>query len=251
MLNLRRILVPIDVSNGLPWLMTWRVLLPSTTLFTRREIHRRLLFFKAATLKARDTSASSTPMTETSYLRIARYLVAIVAVAFGLLTIWSGGAVLFGGEEARQAVGDFVPFVVWSNFVAGFFYVVAGVGLWQGGEWARWVAVAIAGGVAGTYFAFGLHVLQGGPYEIIPSPKDRCASESLSQNGRPSRGAPRDPFVPKLFQQVHNILGIWYKDGCGNGRSYGHVDRDCCVCLPVVRLAKGCLSDKTAIPIAK
>lgn len=105
-------------------------------------------------------------MTETSYLRIARYLVAIVAVAFGLLTIWSGGAVLFGGEEARQAVGDFVPFVVWSNFVAGFFYVVAGVGLWQGWEWARWVAVAIAGGAAGTYFAFGLHVLQGGLYEV-------------------------------------------------------------------------------------
>jgi len=105
-------------------------------------------------------------MTETSHIRIARYLVAIVAVAFGLLTIWSGGSVLFGSEEARRAVGDYVPFVVWSNFVAGFFYVVAGAGLWRRWEWARWVAVAIAVGAAGTYLAFGLHVLQGGPYEM-------------------------------------------------------------------------------------
>lgn len=105
-------------------------------------------------------------MTETSHIRIVRYLVAIVAVAFGVLTIWSGGSVLFGGEEARRAVGAYVPFVVWSNFVAGFFYVLAGVGLWRRWEWARWVAVAIAVGTAGTYLAFGVHVLRGGPYEM-------------------------------------------------------------------------------------
>ena len=105
-------------------------------------------------------------MTETSNIRVARYLVTIVAVAFGLLTIWSGGSVLFGSEEARHTAGDYVPFVVWSNFVAGFFYVVAGVGLWRRWEWARWVAVAIAVGAAATYLAFLLHVLLGGPYEI-------------------------------------------------------------------------------------
>ncbi len=104
-------------------------------------------------------------MTETSHIRIVRYLVAIVAVAFGLLTIWSGGVVLFGGEEARQAAGDYVPFVVWSNFVAGFFYVLAGVGLWRPWGWARWVAAAIAVGAAGTYLGFGIHILRGGPYE--------------------------------------------------------------------------------------
>lgn len=104
--------------------------------------------------------------TETRRARITRYLIAIFAVAFGLLTIWSGGSVLFGGEEARRAVGDYVPFVVWSNFVAGFFYVLVGIGLWRWWEWARWVAAAIAIVAVGTYLGFGLHVLRGGPYEM-------------------------------------------------------------------------------------
>ncbi len=31
---------------------------------------------------------------------------------------------------ARVAAGNFVPFVVWFNFLAGFVYVAAGVELW-------------------------------------------------------------------------------------------------------------------------
>ena len=36
-----------------------------------------------------------------------------VAVLFGLLTIGSGGRVLFGGPAAAAAAGDAVPFVLW------------------------------------------------------------------------------------------------------------------------------------------
>lgn len=43
----------------------------------------------------------------------------IVAVLFGLLTIQEGGAVLFWSESARAAAGQYVPFVVWFNFLAG------------------------------------------------------------------------------------------------------------------------------------
>lgn len=105
-------------------------------------------------------------MTETRRIRMIRSLIAIVAIVFGVLTIWSGGSVLFGGEEARKAVGDYVPFVVWSNFVAGFLYVAAGVGLWRRRRWARWFAVVIAVGSALTYLAFAVHVLSGGAYEM-------------------------------------------------------------------------------------
>lgn len=52
-----------------------------------------------------------------------------VGLVFGLLTVFSGGTALFGGEAARTAVGNAVPFVLWFNFIAGFFYVLAGVGL--------------------------------------------------------------------------------------------------------------------------
>jgi len=58
----------------------------------------------------------------TLWLRLA----AVVAVAFGLLTIKEGGTILFGDEAARAAAGNYVPFVLWFNFMAGFAYVIAG-----------------------------------------------------------------------------------------------------------------------------
>ena len=61
---------------------------------------------------------------------IAVRVVAAIAVTFGIVTIKAGGSVLFGGIDAVLAAGDFVPFVVWFNFLAGFAYIAAGVGLW-------------------------------------------------------------------------------------------------------------------------
>lgn len=92
-------------------------------------------------------------------------LAAVVAVAFGLLTIKEGGTVLFGGDAARSAAGNYVPFVLWFNFLAGFAYVAAGVGLWRRQHWALWLALAIVGGTLAVFAAFGAHILGGGAYE--------------------------------------------------------------------------------------
>jgi hypothetical protein len=89
----------------------------------------------------------------------------LVAVGFGLLTIREGGAILFGGEAAQASAGNYVPFVLWFNFLAGFAYVIAGVGLWLQRRWAVWLAVAIATATAFAFVAFGAHVLAGGAYE--------------------------------------------------------------------------------------
>ncbi|HSN21880.1 MAG TPA: hypothetical protein VLS49_14460 [Usitatibacter sp.] len=90
---------------------------------------------------------------------------ALVAVVFGLLTIKEGGTVLFGGEEARRAAGAYVPFVLWFNFLAGFAYVAAGIGLWMRRRWAAALAFAIAASTLGAYLLFGIHVATGGAYE--------------------------------------------------------------------------------------
>lgn len=94
------------------------------------------------------------------------YAAAGFAVLFGVLTILSGGKVLFGGEEALQAAGDVVPFVLWFNFLAGFAYVLAGVGLFLKKRWAAWLSAAILAGTAAVFAAFAIHVLQGGAYEM-------------------------------------------------------------------------------------
>lgn len=97
-----------------------------------------------------------------------RWLIAaaLVAVAFGVATLKEGGTVLFGGAQARAAAGHIVPFVLWFNFVAGFAYIAAGIGLWLQQRWAAWLAAAIAASTAGVFAAFGLHVLGGGAFEM-------------------------------------------------------------------------------------
>ena len=93
------------------------------------------------------------------------WAISLVASIFGLLTIKEGGAVLFGSEEARAAAGNYVPFVLWFNFTAGFAYVLTGAGLWMQKRWAVWLAVAIAAATALTFMAFGAHIYSGGVYE--------------------------------------------------------------------------------------
>ena len=98
--------------------------------------------------------------------RHALMIAAGVAIVFGALTVLAGGRALFGGEEARAAVGNAVPFVLWFNFTAGFAYIAAGVGLALRRRWALWLSMIILGMTALVFAAFGLHVLEGGAYEM-------------------------------------------------------------------------------------
>ncbi|MBE0549925.1 MAG: hypothetical protein IH627_20150 [Rubrivivax sp.] len=91
--------------------------------------------------------------------------ISLIAIGFGLLTIKEGGMTLSGNAAAVTAAGNYVPFVLWFNFVAGFAYVVAGAGLWMQRCWAAWLAVAIAAATALAFAAFGVHVVSGAAYE--------------------------------------------------------------------------------------
>lgn len=94
------------------------------------------------------------------------WIISLVAVGFGLLTIKQGGTILFGDEAASVAAGNYVPFILVFNFVAGFFYVVAGVALWMQRRWAVGLAVSLAVATAFMFAAFGVHVYFGGAYEL-------------------------------------------------------------------------------------
>ncbi len=93
-------------------------------------------------------------------------IAAIVGLLFGILTIVTGGVALFGGADARAPLGNIVPFVLWFNFLAGFAYVVAGIGLLLLHRWAMWLSVFLFVATALVFAAFGAHVLQGGLYEM-------------------------------------------------------------------------------------
>ncbi len=90
----------------------------------------------------------------------------VVAAAFGLLTILSGGSALFGGPEARATAGNAVPFVLWFNFFAGFAYILAGLAILVRHKIAYPLSVVIIGTTMLIFGAFLVHVVMGGAYEM-------------------------------------------------------------------------------------
>jgi hypothetical protein len=89
-----------------------------------------------------------------------------LAVVFGIMTLFSGGMVLFGPEDAKEAAGAVVPLVLWFNFASGFLYVAAGIGIYLAMPWGRALAYVIAAALAVVMAAFLWHVLGGEAWEV-------------------------------------------------------------------------------------
>ena len=89
-----------------------------------------------------------------------------VALAFGAVTVFSGGRALFGDVRERASVDNAVDFVLWFNFIAGFFYILAGVALFSRWRWGVALATLLAVSTALVAGAFGIHVAGGGAYEM-------------------------------------------------------------------------------------
>jgi len=96
---------------------------------------------------------------------IITWIIAMVALLFGMMTIKSGGQVLLGDEVALAAAGDYVPFVLWFNFAAGFAYLIASVGIALRKQWSVWLSFLIAVSTLLVFAAFGLHIFLDGAYE--------------------------------------------------------------------------------------
>lgn len=94
------------------------------------------------------------------------WLLAGMAILFGVATVVSGGTVLFGNAGTRAAAGAVVPFVLWFNFLSGFAYVLAGIGLALWKPWGAWLAALIAASILVASAFFTAHVLLGGDYEM-------------------------------------------------------------------------------------
>ena len=94
------------------------------------------------------------------------YPAALVAFIFGLLTLKSGSAVLFFDEQARINAGNYVPFVLWFNFIVGFFYLLAAAGLFMFRPWSARLSLYITLATLVVFALLGLYILMDRPYEI-------------------------------------------------------------------------------------
>ncbi len=94
------------------------------------------------------------------------WLVSIIAIIFGLVTIKSSGSVIFIDGSFRAEQGNFVPFIVWFNFSMGFVYIVTGFSIWKEERNGVWLSFFIIVATILAFAIFGTHILQGGEYEI-------------------------------------------------------------------------------------
>jgi len=86
-------------------------------------------------------------------------VLAIIAVAFGALTLFSGGRNLFDDTVIATA-GNTIPFVLWFNFLAGFAYIFAGYLLWQWKLCGVRLSAVIAGATLLVFLAMGIYIVQ-------------------------------------------------------------------------------------------
>lgn len=93
------------------------------------------------------------------------YIFSLVAILFGMATIKEGGTVLFT-EAGEKNAGNYVPFVLWFNFIAGFAYILAGITLYKLKSCSRRLVLMIAVSTSIVFILFGLHVFNGGAYEM-------------------------------------------------------------------------------------
>ncbi|MCB0410723.1 MAG: hypothetical protein KDD29_10925 [Flavobacteriales bacterium] len=94
-------------------------------------------------------------------LRIAAILISL----FALVTLFMSTSVIFGLFGIREKEGNYVLFVVISNFMAGFLYLVSAYGLLREKSWTTKLLLFTAITLIVCFIGLLFHINSGGIYE--------------------------------------------------------------------------------------
>jgi hypothetical protein len=93
------------------------------------------------------------------------YIIAALLTGFGLLTLFLSSSVIFDLFGIRAKEGNYVLFVVWSNFISSILYLFATYGILTHKKWAS-VLLLISATILGVAFiGLIIHANGGGLYE--------------------------------------------------------------------------------------
>ena len=90
---------------------------------------------------------------------------AIVLTLFALLTLFMSGSVIFDLFGIREKEGNYVLFIVVTNFVAGLLYLLSAYGMFTSKPWTFRLLFMITGMLIIAFLGLMIHVNQGGIYE--------------------------------------------------------------------------------------
>ena len=93
------------------------------------------------------------------------YIAASVLAAFGLLTLFLSSSVIFDLFGIRAKEGNYVLFIVWSNFISSILYLISSYGFIASKNWTAKL-LGISAIILITAFAgLLIHINTGGIYE--------------------------------------------------------------------------------------
>lgn len=98
--------------------------------------------------------------------KILLYAISLVLIAFAGSTLFMSSSVIFDWFGIREKEGDYVPFIVWTNFIAGFLYLIVAYGFLTTKRWTFWI---LAGTILLLMLALIfllLYINRGGVYEM-------------------------------------------------------------------------------------
>jgi hypothetical protein len=93
------------------------------------------------------------------------YLLATILTGFGLLTLFLSTSVIFDLFGIRTKEGNYILFVVWSNFISSIFYLISSYGFVTSKKWTAKLlgasTIILISALVGLFY----HINSGGIYE--------------------------------------------------------------------------------------
>lgn len=93
------------------------------------------------------------------------YTSAVILTAFGLLTLFLSTSVIFDLFGIRAKEGNYVLFVVWSNFICSFLYLFAAYGFIKNKRWTATLLGISTLILLAAFIGLKIHINSGGIYE--------------------------------------------------------------------------------------
>lgn len=97
--------------------------------------------------------------------KILPYLFTTLLAGFGLLTLFLSTSVIFDLFGIRAKEGNYVLFVVWSNFISSILYIFAAYGFIKNKRWTATLLVISTLILIAAFIGLKIHINSGGIYE--------------------------------------------------------------------------------------
>ena len=89
----------------------------------------------------------------------------IFLLLFGGVTLFMSSSVLFDWFGIRAKEGNYVPGIVWANFVCGILYLIAAYGILKNQTWAKFPLIISMIILVFAYIGLFIHINNDGLYE--------------------------------------------------------------------------------------